>query len=118
MSDFAYMVRNRLSSASSDGRLTNPSRNLDGRVGDRAVVSGRSLVERLISTNVACARDKDCTEVLTVLKISGQGTPADKRTALTRLQRLLENLTAADSDVAGDLEVQKFRRSLHLALDH
>ncbi len=118
MSTFAHLVRDRLAAAAANGNLANPHRSLEGDAGVDAVQSGLELVQRLARGNAACAQDKDCQEVVVVLQIAGRGTPADKRTALTRLQRLLGNLTAGDSDVAHDSGVQKFRRHLHLALDH
>lgn len=43
---------------------------------------------------------------------------ADRRTALTCLQVKLQQWTAEDANVAGDADVQQFRKVLHLALDH
>lgn len=118
MSSFANLVRDRLATAVRDGSLASPGRSLEGDVGSEAIQSGLELVQRLSQTNVVCQQEADCKEVAVVLQVAGRGTAADKRTALTRLQRLLANLTAADSDVAGDVHVQQFRRDLHLALDH
>lgn len=118
MSTFAQMVRTRVAQAAATGRLVNPHRDLEGESGRKAAANGLQLVQQLVATNAACARDSDCKEVATVLQIAGNGSPADVRTALTRLQKLLANLTAADSDVAADLAVQDFRRHLHLCLDH
>jgi hypothetical protein len=77
-----------------------------------------AVVQGLAASNVVCTQEGGCKEVATVLQVAGQGSPADVRTALTQLQRLLSNLTAADSDVAADETVQQLRRELHLCLDH
>lgn len=118
MSTFAQMVRHRVAQAAATGRLTNPHRDLEGDKGRTAAANGLQLVQQLTATNPAWGQDKDCQEVVVVLQVAGKGSPADVRTALTRLQRLLANLTAGDSDVAGDDMVQEFRRNLHLCLDH
>lgn len=119
MSDFANMIRTRLAAAQASDRLVNPDKpTIEGPQGEQALGAGLTLVQRLVSQNVACAQDDDCKEVASILQVASTGTPADTRTALTRLQCLLSNLTAADSDVAGDSGVQTFRQHLHLALDH
>ncbi len=118
MSTFATMVRQKVADATAAGRLATPRRSLEGSKGQKALSSGLSLVQHLASTNQACAADENCKEVATFLQVAQQGTVADARTALTRLQRLLSHLTAADSDVAADATVQHFRRGLHLVLDH
>lgn len=119
MSQFATIVRDRVSQAEASGCLANPDRpSIDGPQGQQALGAGMDLVRKLVTSNAACAQDEDCKEVVAVLMVAETGTQDDTRTALTRLQRLLANLTAADSDVAGDPGVQMFRRQLHLALDH
>ena len=119
MSQFATIVRDRVSKAQAAGELVSGNRpSIAGAQGKQALGAGIELVQRLVAANPACAQDEDCKEVATVLTVAQTGSQADTRTALTRLQRLLTNLTAADSDVADDPGVQMFRRQLHLALDH
>lgn len=114
MSSFAAMVQQRLADATASGGLSRSN----GEPGPRALETGLSVVQHLTTTNAACAADENCKSVAAVLQVAQKGTPADARTALTRLQGLLRSLTAADSDVAADQAVQQFRRRLHLALDH
>lgn len=118
MSDFASMVRARVESAAGRGHIGAPHRRLDGNDGQEALGHGANVVARLVATNPSCAADKQSDEVLGALKIAAQGSPADARTALTRLQKYLHDLTAADADVAGDEVVQNYRRLLHVVLDH
>lgn len=118
MSDFASMVRDRVVGAAARGQVAAPYRRLDGASGREALGHGANVVARMVATNPSCAADKQCEEVLGVLKIAAQGSPADARTALTRLQKCLQDLTAADADVAADDVVQNYRRLLHLVLDH
>lgn len=118
MSHFAAMVRERVEGAATSGHLAAQHRSLDGEVGRAALGAGMNVVQRLATQNPAAAADKACQELVAVLQVAAKGTPADARTALTRLQRYLCELTAADSDVAGDEGIQSFRRQLHLALDH
>jgi hypothetical protein len=119
MSQFATIVRDRVSRAHASGQLVSRDRpSIDGAQGQQALGAGLELVQRLVTSNAACAQDDDCKEVTSVLMVAQTGSDADTRTALTRLQRLLANLTAADSDIADDAGVQLFRRQLHLALDH
>lgn len=119
MSQFAAIVRNRVAQARASGRLANQARpSIEGEQGNQALGAGLELVRSLMASNAACAQDDDCKEVATVLVVAQQGSAADTRTALTRLQRLLTNLTAGDADVAADAGVQMFRHQLHVALDH
>lgn len=118
MSDFASMVRERVDGAAGRGHIAAPYRRLDGHDGREALGHGANVISRMVSTNPSCAADKQSDEILAVLKIAAQGSPADARTALTRLQKFLQDMTAADADVAGDDVVQNYRRLLHLVLDH
>lgn len=105
MSEFAAMVRRRVGVRATAVRSP----------GD-ALVEGISLVHGLVSSG-RCP-DARCSEVLASLELATRGTPADARTALTRLQALLRSLTEEDADVAADGQVQGCRRALHLLLDH
>lgn len=118
MSDFAAMVRERVDGAAGRGNAASPHRRLDGNDGREALGHGANVISRMVATNPSCAADKQSDEVLAVLRVAAQGSPADARTALTRLQKFLQELTAADADVAGDEVVQNYRRILHLVLDH
>ncbi len=115
MSGFATMVQHRVAAAAENGTL---ARNPD-RTSSRFLEAGSRALGHLTTNNRACAEDVRCKEVWDVLALAyDQGTAADHRTALTRLQSLLTNLTEEDADVAGDGRIQGFRRRLHLFLDH
>lgn len=119
MSNFAALVQTRISRARNEGRLTRGSLVHEGERADaEAVGAGVLAMRHLSETNQACASDERCTKTWQMLEVAAQGSPADARTALTALQSLLHALTQEDADVAGDQEVQVFRRRLHLLLDH
>lgn len=82
------------------------------------VAVGARLLQHLISTNGACAQDPRCVAAAQVLAVAARGSAADRRTALTRLQTLLQRWTEEDADVAADESTQTYRRRLHLLLDH
>lgn len=115
MSGFADMVRERVERGTG---VATPYRRLDGNSGREALGHGANVVARMVATNPACAADKQSEEIVAVLSVAAQGSPADARTALTRLQKYLQEMTAADADIAGDDVVQHYRRLLHLVLDH
>jgi hypothetical protein len=77
--------------------------------------SNRAMVH-LMGTNTFCRDDNRCERLCGTL--ATVQTEADVLTALTQTQALLTSLTAEDADVAGDSEVQDFRRQLHMLLDH
>lgn len=52
------------------------------------------------------------------LEVAWNSTRADRRTALTRLQTALRDWTSEDAAIAEDVGVQRYRKQLHLALDH
>jgi hypothetical protein len=119
MSGFAEMVHSRVTSAQRAGTLaSNPMRGIAGEGGTQALAAGSRALQHLTQTNQACAQDERCHKAWQVLELAYQGSGADTRTALTQLQTLLRSLTEEDSDVAGDRQVQIYRRRLHKLLDH
>jgi hypothetical protein len=119
MSGFAQLVHSRISAASHAGTLAkNPTRSLAGPDGKQALAAGSRSLQHLTETNQACAADARCHKTWEVLGVAYEGSGADTRTALTQLQTLLRALTEEDSDVAGDDQVQTYRRHLHRLLDH
>lgn len=105
MSTFAHRLRARVSGRTAP---VSPTRG--------AVPAASRAMAHLLSTNTSCAADERCQTVARALSLVR--TPADAKTALTQVQQLLETLTAEDADVADDLQLQKFRKQLHLLLDH
>jgi len=119
MSVFAQTVRTRVGSAHHQGTLAkNPTRTLAGPDGKQALAAGSRALQHLAETNASCAEDERCKKTWEVLGVAYEGSGADTRTALTQLQTLLRALTEEDSDVAGDDQVQTYRRQLHRILDH
>lgn len=119
MSRFAEIVQARVGNAAASGTLVrNPVRDMGGPRGKQALEAGSRALQHLASTNEACASDDRCVKAWEVIKIAYEGSGGDARTALTQLQTLLAVLTAEDSDVAGDPDIQAFRRRLHKLLDH
>ena len=120
MSSFAQMVRSQITAAQRTGSLArNPNRGLAGNGGKQALAAGSRALEHLSQTNPLCAADPRCQSTWQVLELAYQhGSTADARTALTKLQELLRTLTAEDSDIAADDQVQAYRRRLHALLDH
>lgn len=93
-----------------------PRASLEGVQSSEVVQAANRAFEHLAATNGFCRNDDRCRQVSETLGVVR--TEADIRTALTQAQALLASLTAEDADVAGDTEVQTFRRQLHLLLDH
>lgn len=83
----------------------------------RLLIEGSQILDRLSAEDSYIRQDgKECWHKMEVAFDSG--VTADQRTALTCLQLKLWEWTADDADVAGDAFVQKFRKTLHSALDH
>jgi len=119
MSAFAQNVRTRIGAAQHRGTLArNPTRTLAGPEGKEVLAAGSRALQHLAETNASCAEDERCQKAWQVLGVAYEGSGADTRTALTQLQTLLRELTEEDSDVAGDEQVQTYRRHLHRLLDH
>lgn len=57
-------------------------------------------------------------DVWKALEVAWTSTQGDRRVALTRLQEDLRQWTSAEAYVADDNAIQRYRRKLHLVLDH
>jgi len=114
---FSKIVRERMQIDRALPVRANPE--LPAQVAGKTLQAGQRCLEYLTASIPACAGDERCKQAYEVLRIAfEQGTLADARTALTQLQTHLRELTEEDSDVAADLELQRFRKQLHLILDH
>jgi hypothetical protein len=117
MGTFSNIVRQKMKIERGLPVRANPE--LPRQLAHSAMLAGYRAISHLRDKIPACSLDPRCEQVQEVLKIANdQGTPADHRTALTQLQTLLRELTEEDSDVSADDEVQRFRKRLHLLLDH
>lgn len=78
---------------------------------------GSQVLDRLAKKDPHYGQDgRQCWELMEVAWNSASR--ADRKTALTCLQIKLQQWTAEDAEVAADGGIQKFRKTLHLALDH
>lgn len=82
----------------------------------KLLAQGSVILDRLSVDPYYAQTSKDCWNRMEVAFHSISR--ADRRTALTCLQLLLAEWTAADAKVASDQGIQRFRKTLHLALDH
>jgi hypothetical protein len=81
------------------------------------VALGSHILNRLLP-DADQALQAEIREQWDTLAIAWPSTTADRRVALTRLQAALASWTAEDAHVADDAWVQRYRRQLHLVLDH
>lgn len=117
MGQFSKIVKERLQIDRALPVRANPE--LPAQVAGQTLQAGQRCLEYLIKRVPACAADERCRRAYEVLSVAfDQGSLADARTALTQLQTHLRELTEEDADVAADLELQRFRKQLHLILDH
>jgi hypothetical protein len=110
------MVRSRIAAARAAGTLTADTDPV-GFAKSVLAAGSRSLLHVTQALPVY-GEDPQVISVWETLEIAYDGSGADARTALTRLQGLLTSLTAADADIAGDAQIQIFRQELHRLLDH
>lgn len=119
------MVR-RPSEASGSGktvnvRAVNPGRRLRKPSLKRMLTLGSQVLDRL-HKSPEFAGDAEMKaqiqEIWETLGVAKRGSRGDRRVALTRLQAKLREWTQQDAHVADDVAVQRYRRQLHLVLDH
>lgn len=87
----------------------------------RMVGLGSQVLDRLLQ-NPQLAEDEAVREQIMdawrALEVAWTSTQADRRVALTRLQESLRQWTSEEAIIADDDAIQRYRRKLHLVLDH
>lgn len=116
MGQFSEIVRRQMNIRRAVPARANPE--LPAKAAASFLEAGQRCLDHL-AIKGGYADDPRCRRVREVLEVAyREGTLADARTALTQLQTCLRSLTEEDADVSSDLELQNFRRQLHMALDH